>query len=168
MTRDAAEDRPAPSPRPGPEAQDVARPRMLLLPIWALLLVVGATFLAGGFSGDGVGLAILGVVWTAGSLLGLFAVLWFRVQVDGRHLHVRRLRGWVPPLDLDRLENAWFETTNHARSLRLEDLDGRSVRIDALNQRIVPLYLELAARYDRTDVVLSDVDLQRALERHDA
>ncbi|RKQ86027.1 hypothetical protein C8N24_4035 [Solirubrobacter pauli] len=129
--------------RPGPNARVVGRGRMLALPIWLYLLLIGvAVVYFGGFSGS----LLIGIPFTLLALFGLTSIARSRVWVDGPLLYSRNAFGYRPPMRLDELGSAALTSfgRNRGRQLLLTTRDGTHLHLDATNLRLKPLYGELA------------------------
>jgi hypothetical protein len=131
------------SRRPGPNARTVGRGRVLAVPIWLYIGVIGVGVLF--FGGGGMSLAI-GIPFTALAVFGLWSIAYSRVWVEGSTLYVRQAFGHRPPIDLAELRSA--ELTEFRRhmgpQLFLTTSDGTRQRLDATNLRLKPLYGVLA------------------------
>lgn len=148
--------------RPGPDAKVVARPRVVSVLLWVVLLAIGGFGLTRGGGGVAIGVffALLGI-------LGLASTLLSRAWVDGTVLRYRTLLGHRPAVRLDRLTSAHltnFDGTN-GRQLRLIDSDGAAVEIDATNLRLQRLYAVLADHI-RPDTPVANELLKRRMDRH--
>jgi hypothetical protein len=131
------------SKRPGPNARLVGRGRLLAVPLWLYLLLIGVSILYfGGFSGS----LIVGIPFTLLALLGLTSIAVSRVWVDGPLLYSRQVFGYRTPIRLDELTSAVLSSLgpNSGRQLFLTTRDGTLVRLDGTNLRLKPLYGELA------------------------
>lgn len=151
----------APS-RPGPGARTVARPRVVAVIGWTLLVALGV-----GMALEGsVGMVLFGGLWAIG-LGSLFVlVLRSRVVVDGDLLYARGVRGWRRPVDLRHLRRGGIATgANHERWVVLRDGHGAELRIDAVNLQVTGLYRELGARIGPWQGV-ADEDLEHRIARH--
>jgi len=91
-------------------------------------------------------LAIFGACFVALGLFGFASLARGRVWVEGSTLYSRTLRGYGPPIQLERLTVASLSAfgRNSGRRLYLCDADGSSVSLDATNFRLVRLYAALA------------------------
>ena len=149
--------------RPGPQAQVVGRPRVVAVAGWCTLLAIGLFAIAIHDTGP----VIVGCCFGAVGLLGLVAALRTRVWVDGDLLHSRTLRGYAPPIRLDRLTRADLSAfgRNDGRQLHLADADGTCVTLDATNARLARLYAVLAERIRHDDPVANKL-LQRRMAKH--
>lgn len=146
----------------------VNRPNVLLLPIWLLIGFVGVSaFAYGGL--DGASIAI-GAFMTGIFLLGLVHLTTTRVVVDGAELRVRRFGRWTEPVRLDRLVDAELTGLSRSRGrvLRLADMDGRRVEVDATNFSLRRLWEVLAVVLPATGTrgPRPGDRLERVLERH--
>ncbi|MDA0185067.1 hypothetical protein OJ997_32480 [Solirubrobacter phytolaccae] len=129
--------------RPGPNAQLVGRGRVLAVPIWLYLLLIGVAVLYfGGFSGS----LIIGIPFTLLALFGLSSIAYSRVWVDGPTIYARHVFGYRKPIRMDELSTALLTNfgPNSGRQLWLTMRDGTQMRLDATNLRLKPLYGELA------------------------
>ena len=131
------------SRRPGPNARLVGRGRFLAIPIWLYLLLIGMSVLYfGGISGS----LIIGIPFTLLALFGLSSIAISRVWVDGPWLYSRHVFGYRPPVRMDELSSAILTNFGRrsGRQLWLTSRAGATLRLDATNLRIKPLYGELA------------------------
>lgn len=131
------------SKRPGPNARVVGRGRILAVPIWLYLLLIGVAVLYfGGISGS----LIIGIPFTLLALFGLTSIAVSRVWVEGPLLYSRNAFGYRPPIRMDELRVAALTSfgMNRGRQLLLTMRDGTHLRLDATNLRLKPLYGELA------------------------
>jgi hypothetical protein len=154
--------RPDPRPRPGPDAHTVARPRVVAVIGWTLLVALGVGMVLEGSPG----MVIFGGIWTVGLGACFVLLLRSRVVVDGDLLYVRGVRGWRRPVDLrqlDRATSTWG--SNYERWTELRDRHGAQVRIDGVNLQTAGLYTELARHIGPWDQV-ADAALQRRLNRY--
>lgn len=129
--------------RPGPNARTVGRGRILAVPIWLYLLLIGVSVLYfGGFSGS----LIIAIPITLLALFGLTSIAVSRVWVDGSRLYSRHVFGYRRPIRLDALSSATLTSfgPRQGRQLWLTNRDGNLLRLDATNLRLKPLYGELA------------------------
>jgi hypothetical protein len=147
---------------PGPDARSVARPRVVALVGWTLLVALGPGFVLTGETGP----VIFGVLWTVGIGSLFVMLLRMRVVVDGHELFVRRRRRWEPPVDLSNLRSATVVVGgNLAQWVELTDRHGGHVQVDAVNLRLKGLYRELAT-YIAPEDGIADKTLQRRIGRH--
>jgi hypothetical protein len=147
---------------PGPEARSVARPRIVAVVGWVLMIAIGPGVALTGTTGG----AIFGAIWTLGLGALLALLLRTRVVVDGHDLFVRALRGWEPPVDLSHLRSATVDTgSNFAQWILLVDHRGHHARIDGINLRLKGLYRELAIYIGPWEDTADD-RLQRRIGRY--
>lgn len=143
--------------------QVVGRPRVAAVIGWFLMLVIGVAICALTAPGG----LVLGIPWTLLSLSGLVSTLMIRVWVDGEDvLHSRALvRGGS--VRLDRLTHAVRTPfgRNAGPVIELTDATGASVRLDATNGRMKPLYRVLA-RHIPADAGYANGVLLAKLARH--
>lgn len=131
------------SKRPGPNARLVGRGRILAVPIWLYIGLIGvAVIFFGGLSMS----LIIGIPFTLLALFGLTSIAYSRVWVDGPVLYARHVFGYRPPVRMDALSSAVLTNfgRNSGRQLWLTPRDGKPLRLDATNLRLKPLYGELA------------------------
>src|SRR5689334_11269196 len=125
----------AESKRPGPNARLVGRGRLLAVPIWLYLLLIGVAVLYfGGISGS----LIIGIPFTLLALFGLTSIAVSRVWVDGSRLYSRHVFGYRTPVRLDDLASATCTSfgPHQGRQLLLTTRDGTHLRLDATNLRL--------------------------------
>lgn len=147
---------------PGPEGRSVARPRIVAVVGWILMIAIGPGVALTGTTGG----VIVGAIWTLGLGALLTLLLRTRVVVDGHDLFVRTVRGWEPPVDLSHLRSATVNTgSNFAQWILLVDHRGHHVRIDGINLRLQGLYRELAIYIGPWEDTADD-RLQRRIGRH--
>jgi hypothetical protein len=148
---------------PGPDARVVGRGRISALPIWLLIGLVGLSSLLLG----GVALKLLiGLPFTLLALSGLVMLVRARVWVDGPTLYSRTLFKHRPPVRLDQLLSARLVTNhNWGRELHLTTRDGKHLRLDATNLRLVRLYEAMAPFVTPHDGIANDLLLKR-IERY--
>jgi hypothetical protein len=143
--------------------QVVGRPRVAALIGWSLMLTVGAALLLVGSAGA----LVIGIPWALIALFGLVSTVMIRVWVDGDGvLHSRALfRGGS--VRLDRLTDAHRTPfgRNSGPVIELADATGASVRLDATNGRMKPLYPVLA-RHIPPDARYANAILLKKLARH--
>ncbi|MBE2315870.1 hypothetical protein DVA67_007775 [Solirubrobacter sp. CPCC 204708] len=131
------------SNRQSPNARLVGRGRLLAVPIWLYLGLIGVAVLV--FGGISMSL-VIGIPFTLLALFGLASIAYARVWVDGPTLYSRHVFGYREPIRMDELlraELTGFERYR-GRQLWLTRADGKRVVLDATNLRLKPLYGELA------------------------
>jgi hypothetical protein len=149
--------------RPGPGARAVGRPRVSAVIVWTYLLAIGVS----GFVYGGTGGTVLGVCFVALALFGYVSLARTRVWVDGPTLYSRTIRGYGPPIRLDRLTFARLSAfgRNNGRHLTLADADGATVVLDATNIRLARLYAALA-EFIRSGDPVADERLQSRMDKY--
>jgi hypothetical protein len=150
------------SKRPGPNARLVGRGRILAVPIWLYLGLIGVSVLY--FGGLTMSL-IIGVPFTLLALFGLTSIAYSRVWVDGPLLYSRHVFGYRPPVRMDALSSAVLTNfgRNSGRQLWLTPRDGKELRLDATNLRLKPLYAELA-RYLPSNSTIANALLNKRMD----
>jgi hypothetical protein len=131
------------SNRPGPHARVVGRGRLLALPVWLYIGLIGvAVTWFGGLSMS----LLIGIPFTALAVFGVASIAYSRVWVDGPVLYTRQIFGYRPPIRLDALRRAELSDwgRHRGRQLHLRDADGNWLQLDATNLRLKPLYGALA------------------------
>ena len=134
-------------PRPPANARVVARGRWLVAPFWLYLLALGAAVAY--FGGVSASLAIA-VPLLAFGLYGLASIARSRVWIEDGTLYSRHAFGYRDPIrvaELAGVERSGI-TPHSGRALWLTKADGKRIRLDATNLRLVPLYEELE-RHER-------------------
>ena len=112
-------------------------------------------------------MAIFGACFVALGLFGFASLARGRVWVEGSTLYSRTLRGYGPPIQLERLTVASLSAfgRNSGRRLYLCDADGSSVSLDATNLRLVRLYAALAG-FIRSGSPVANERLQYRMDKH--
>jgi hypothetical protein len=153
---------PGAAPAPGPDARIVARPRIVAVVGWILLVAMGVGIALTGSTGA----VVFGGLWAVGLGALFVALLRSRVVVDGHEVYFRTIRGWGQPVDLSHLRSATVLTgRDFAQWVSLTDRDGHHVRIDAVNLRLKPLYRVLAV-YIGPWQDIADERLERRIGRY--
>jgi len=149
--------------RPGPNARVVGRGRISIVPIWALILLIGVSGIVLGGTASAL---IIGVPFTLVALFGFAVLLRSRVWVDGPVLYSRRLFRFRPPVRLDQLRRASL-IVNHSlgRELLITARDGTDLRLDATNLRLVRLYEAMAQFIGPFDPVANE-RLRKRMEKY--
>jgi hypothetical protein len=150
-------------PQPGPNARVVGRGRISIVPVWALILLIGVT---GIVVGGTVMALLVGVPLTVLGVFGFTMLIRARVWVDGPVLYSRRTLGYKPPVRLDQLRSASLNTNaSGGRELLITAKDGTHLRLDATNLRLVRLYEAMAEFIGPFDPVANEL-LQKRMGKY--